>query len=180
MTWELESLSWIQDHRIDILNPVMKFFSFLGNKGWFWIVLAIVLLAMNRTRRIGIEVAVAMLLMFIVGNLALKHIFDRVRPYEVHQALITLGARPHDASFPSGHSMQAFAASTAIFLNNRKWGTAALIVAALIAVSRLYNAMHYPTDVIAGVVLGIAAGCVSHILVSRYMDRRKSGNTDTQ
>ena len=74
MAWELESLSWIQDHRIEIMNPIMKFFSFLGNKGWFWIVLALVLLAMNRTRRTGIEMAAAMLLMFIVGNLLLKHI----------------------------------------------------------------------------------------------------------
>ena len=69
--------------------------------------------------------------------------------------------------------MQAFAASTALFLNDRRWGTASLILASLIAVSRLYNGMHYPTDVIAGVALGIAAGCISHILVSRYMDRRK-------
>jgi len=173
MTWELECLTWIQDHRIAILNPAMKFVSFLGDKGWFWIVLALVLLAVSRTRRTGIEVAAAMLLMFLVGNVILKNVFDRVRPYEVLETLVTLGARPHDASFPSGHSMQAFAASTALFLNDRRWGTASLILASLIAVSRLYNGMHYPTDVIAGLALGIAAGCISHILVSRYMDRRK-------
>ncbi len=174
MSWELEFLSWMQEHRMAILTPVMKFVSFLGNKGWFWIVLALVLLAMNRTRRCGIEMAAAMLMMFIIGNLILKNAFDRVRPFDIHEALVPLGAIPSDASFPSGHTMQAFAASTAIFANNRRWGAAALVLASLIAVSRMYNGMHYPTDVIAGLALGIATGWAAHFLVSRYMDRSKN------
>lgn len=173
MEWEYQFLSWIQDHRIAILNPVMKFFSFLGDKGWFWIVLALVLLMFRQTRRTGIEVAAAMLLMFIIGNLILKNVFDRIRPYDLYESLIPLANRPLDASFPSGHSMQSFAAATAIFQNDRRWGTAALILASLIAASRLYNGMHYPTDVIAGVLLGIAAGLLSHYLISRYMDRKQ-------
>lgn len=173
MQWEYECLSWLQDHRTQILTPAMKFLSFLADKGWCWIVTGVILLLMHRTRRTGIEVAVAMLMLYIVGNLILKNVFDRVRPYDLYQSLIPLAAKPHDASFPSGHSMQSFAAATAIFLNNRKWGTAALILAAGIAVSRLYNGMHYPTDVIAGVLLGIAAGIVSHCLVRWYMERKK-------
>lgn len=173
MTWEYNFLSWVQEHRVAIVNPIMKFLSFLGDKGWFWILVALILLMMRQTRRTGMDMAVAMLLLFIVGNLILKNVIDRTRPYNLYQSLIPLAPKPHDASFPSGHTMHSFGAATAIFLNDRRWGTAALVLAFGIGISRMYNGMHYPTDVLAGALLGVAAGCLAHWIVGRYMDSRK-------
>ena len=173
MTWEYNFLSWVQEHRVAIVNPIMKFLSFLGDKGWFWILVALILLMMRQTRRTGMDMALAMLLLFIVGNLILKNVIDRTRPYDLYQSLIPLAPKPHDASFPSGHTMHSFGAATAIFLNDCRWGTAALVLAFGIGISRMYNGMHYPTDVLAGALLGVAAGCLAHWLVGRYMDSRK-------
>lgn len=151
-------LLWIQQHlRSPLLTPVMRLLSTLGNGGAFWIALTVLLIAFKKTRRTGLYCAAAMLLTFVLVNLMLKPAVGRVRPYELFERLMILVSRPGDASFPSGHSANSMACAWTIFrMAPRKYGVVALVLALLIAFSRLYVGVHFPTDVLAGLLIGAA------------------------
>lgn len=160
-------LLWIQEYlRVGFLTPVITFITHLGDSGIFWIALTLILLAFKRTRRIGLTCAVSMIIGLVVTNLILKNWVARIRPYEMIEGLHLLIERQKDFSFPSGHATNSFAAAWVIFcMAPRKYGVPALILACLIAFSRLYVGVHYPTDVLAGTLIGIAAGSVSQWLL---------------
>ena len=149
-------LLWIQEHvRQDFLSPVVKFITHLGDPGWSWILLAVILLIVKKTRKIGLVTAVSLLSSYVVNNLILKNLVARVRPYEAVDGLQRIIEAQSDFSFPSGHSASSFAAAVVIFmLCPRKYGVPALVLAFLIALSRLYVGVHYPTDVLTGVISG--------------------------
>lgn len=149
-------LLWIQEHvRQDFLSPVVKFITHLGDAGWCWILLAVILLIVKKTRKIGVVTAVSLLSSYVVNNLILKNLVARVRPYEAVDGLQRIIEAQSDFSFPSGHSASSFAAAVVIFmLCPRKYGVPALVLAFLIALSRLYVGVHYPTDVLTGVISG--------------------------
>lgn len=149
-------LLWIQEHvRQDFLSPVVKFITHLGDAGWCWILLAVILLIVKKTRKIGLVTAVSLLSSYVVNNLILKNLVARVRPYEAVDGLQRIIEAQSDFSFPSGHSASSFAAAVVIFmLCPRKYGVPALVLAFLIAISRLYVGVHYPTDVLTGVISG--------------------------
>ena len=159
MLMEIESaiLLWIQNNlRCDFLTPVMRVITTLGNGGAFWIVVTLLLLIFRRTRRMGVYCAASMLLTLLVVNLCIKPLAARTRPYELIQGLKILVSRPHDYSFPSGHAANSLTCAWTIFrLAPRKYGVPALVLAVLIALSRLYVGVHYPTDVLAGAAIGI-------------------------
>lgn len=157
--FEAELIYWIQEHlRLDFLTPIMQFVTALGNGGSFWILLTILLLAFRRTRRAGLCCALALLLDFLAVNLLLKPLVGRVRPYQIIDEISVLTALPADASFPSGHSAASFAAAWALFrIEGGRRGATALILAGAIALSRLYVGVHYPTDVLFGVAIGMLA-----------------------
>lgn len=146
----------------------MAFITSLGNAGIIWIVLAVVLLILPKTRKTGIIVAAALLMDLILCNLILKNLVARVRPYDVNTAIAILIKKPLDFSFPSGHTAASFAAMTALFLAKMKkaW-IAALVLAVLIAFSRLYFYVHYPTDVLGGAVVGILSGIIGYAIVEK-------------
>jgi undecaprenyl-diphosphatase len=153
----------------------MSFISFLGNAGWFWIVLALSLLFFKRTRKIGITMAIALVFSLIFTNLLLKPIVDRPRPWvyaleHLGREIQILIEKPHDASFPSGHTSVSFAAATAIFMRNKKYGSLALALAALIGFSRLYFYIHYPTDVLGGLVVGVIYGVAAYFVSNFIID----------
>ena len=159
MLMEIESsiLLWIQNNlRCGILTPVMRVITTLGNGGAFWIVLTLLLLVFKRTRRMGVYCAASMLLTLLVVNLCIKPLAARTRPYELIEGLQILVSRPHDYSFPSGHSANSLTCAWTIFrLAPKKYGVPALVLAVLIALSRLYVGVHYPTDVLAGAAIGV-------------------------
>ena len=160
MLMEIESsiLLWIQNNlRCGILTPVMRVITTLGNGGAFWIVLTLLLLLVfKRTRRMGVYCAASMLLTLLVVNLCIKPLAARTRPYELIQGLEILVSRPRDYSFPSGHSANSLSCAWTLFrLAPKKYGVPALVLAVLIALSRLYVGVHYPTDVLAGAAIGI-------------------------
>lgn len=133
----------------------MKFITHLGDAGWCWILLAVILLIVKKTRKIGLVTAVSLLSSYVVNNLILKNLVARVRPYEAVDGLQRIIEAQSDFSFPSGHSASSFAAAVVIFmLCPRKYGVPALVLAFLIALSRLYVGVHYPTDVLTGVISG--------------------------
>lgn len=167
-------LLWIQENiRNPVLTPVMKAIAHLGDAGIFWILLTVILLCFKKTRRAGIVSAIALILSLLVNNLCLKNLVNRTRPYELVEGLKILVSKPADASFPSGHSGASFAAATAVFqCVPRKYGTPLLILALLIAVSRLYVGVHYPTDVLAGIGIGILLGLAAKKILEYWEKKR--------
>ena len=129
-----------------------------GSYGQLWVVVGLALLIPKKTRWTGIAVLISYVGVYIFGQMILKNLISRPRPCQVDQAFEMLVARPSSSSFPSTHSAWAFAAATAIFMKYKKAGIAAVVVAALIAFSRMYMFLHYPTDVLCGIVFGILLG----------------------
>ena len=158
-----EILLQIQQHlRTDMLTPLMKFVTFLGNGGWFWILCAVVLLAIPRTRKTGYAAVLSLIFGVIVTNLLLKNIVARPRPFEEIEALIPLIAKPTDFSFPSGHTTASFAVALVMLrMLPKKIGIPAVVLAALVAFSRLYLGVHYPTDVLVGFVVALVGSSLA-------------------
>ena len=132
-----------------------------GSYGQLWVIVAVLLLVFKKTRRAGASVLLAYLMVFLLGQIVLKNLVSRPRPCQIDQAFALLVARPSSSSFPSTHSAWAFGAATAIFMGHRKLGAAAFVVAALIAFSRMYMFLHFPTDVLFGAAMGIALGVLA-------------------
>ena len=158
-----EILLQIQQHlRTDMLTPFMKIVTFLGNGGWFWILCAVVLLAIPKTRKTGYAAVLSLIFGVIVTNLLLKNIVARPRPFAEIEALIPLIAKPTDFSFPSGHTTASFAVALVMLrMLPKKIGIPAVVLAALVAFSRLYLGVHYPTDVLAGFVIALVGSTLS-------------------
>ena len=133
-----------------------------GSYGQLWLIIAALLLIFKGTRRAGISVVIAYMAVYLLGQIILKQLISRPRPCQIDQAFALLVARPSSSSFPSTHSAWAFGAATAIFMRHRKLGAAAYAVAALIAFSRLYMFLHFPTDVLFGAAMGIALSVLAH------------------
>jgi Membrane-associated phospholipid phosphatase len=163
--WQFDSaiLLWIQSLRQEWMNPFWKGVTFLGDAGWFWIVLALLLLCFRGTRKAGMAAFLALAVGALITNMILKPMFVRTRPYEVIDGLILLVEKQRDYSFPSGHSCASFAAATALWgrLSHRT-GIILWVLAGLIAFSRLYVGVHYPSDVLGGIAIGVFAGCLAH------------------
>ena len=172
---ELRFLDFLQTIHTPLLDKILAFITSLGNVGIIWIVLAVVLLILPKTRKTGIIVAAALLMDLVLCNLILKNLVARVRPYDINTAIAILIKKPLDFSFPSGHTAASFAAMTALFLAKMKkaW-IAALVLAVLIAFSRLYFYVHYPTDVLGGAVVGILSGIIGYAIVEKIDKRRRT------
>ena len=183
--YEAEILQKIHDiFGCSFLDAVMPIITNLAKAGIFWIILAVVLLFFKKTRRVGITMAIAVLIGVIVCNLTLKPIIARVRPYNVSAALKAImdtypsggffGIKPeNDFSFPSGHTIASFEGAVSIFIYNKKWGIPALILAFLIAFSRLYLCFHYPTDVLVAAILGIAFAILASYIAKWMINKFK-------
>lgn len=167
-------LLWIQEYfRQDFMTPFWKFITFLGDSGWFWITLSVLLLLSKQTRRTGVTALLALGLGALITNVALKNMVARIRPYEVIEGLVLLVKEQSDFSFPSGHSCASFAAAVVYYkMLPKKYGISAVILAALIAFSRLYVGVHYPSDVIAGSVIGILVALLAYVLVEKAENRK--------
>lgn len=152
-------LFFIQDYlRIGWLTSFMRFITSLGNGALVWIVLAAVFLCFHRYRKTGIAMSVALLVGYLVTNLILKNLVLRVRPYDALVGLQALAGPLSDSSFPSGHATSSIAAGFVVLRGSPRYiGVPAFVLAVLIALSRLYLGVHYPTDVLAGALIGLFA-----------------------
>lgn len=172
MEWEFEILDFLQSIHAPVLTRLMSFVTFLGEAGWFWILLGIILLCMKRYRFTGIAVLGALLLDFVTANLLLKPFVARSRPCWINDTVEMLVRVPQDYSFPSGHTMASFAAVGALLFMGHRMGIWAALLAALMGISRLYFYVHFPTDVLAGTVLGLACGGLGAILAKKLQAAR--------
>ena len=150
---EIEILSMLQKIRTPLLDIFMSNITKLGNAGIVWILLTIVLLLIPKTRKSGLILASALIVDLILCNGILKPLIARIRPFDVNSAIQLIVAKPHDYSFPSGHTAASFTAVMALYLaGEKKLWKIALVLAVLIAFSRLYLYVHYPTDVLGGII----------------------------
>ena len=167
MNWEFDILYAIQNIHNPVLDKIMVGISSLGNAGILWGIIAIILLISKKHRKTGIHMFIAMVLTLFVGNLILKNLVQRERPCWIDTTIPLLINNPKDYSFPSGHTMNSFTAAMCIFLHQKRWGIVAFVVAALIAFSRMYLFVHFPTDIITGMIIGISSALIINFLMNK-------------
>ena len=172
VTFDLPILDWIQANMANpFLDMIMPWITVLGDAGIFWMIIAGVLAITKKYRKIGFGMAIAMALGLLVCNVTLKPLVARIRPYDFQETLgVTINLlieKQHDFSFPSGHTIASFEACTVILLGSRKLGIPATLLAILIAFSRMYLYVHYPTDVIASVILGTLFGVIGYLVTHK-------------
>lgn len=156
MSWEFEFLYWLQGLHTGWLDWLMTRITMLGDHGFFWVGLGVILFCLKRTRKIGFAMLISIALGGLVGNIVLKNLIARQRPCWIDPDVGLLVKIPWDYSFPSGHTMVSFEGAVSILLIKKRWGILALVLAVLIMISRLYLFVHFPTDVLAGMVIGIS------------------------
>ena len=168
-SFDTSVLEFIQNtFKCSFLDPIMAFFSYIGEMGLFWIAVGIVFIIFKKTRSMGVMMLVAMAIGFLVGEIGIKNLINRPRPFMVN---IDYSARPSElnpdfglniaipsgSSFPSGHSCSS------------------LVLALLIVFSRLYNYVHYPSDVLCGMLLGVICAVVVVLVFKKTgLDNRLS------
>ena len=172
---ELGILDWIAQHcRTAWMDVLMPAITHLGDKGYIWIALGIVILLFCKGERAtGAQVLLALILSLVICNMILKNAVDRIRPCDLKPVTDLLIHRPHDPSFPSGHTTASFAAAVVLILNKWKGRWAALVLAVVIAFSRLYLYVHFPTDVLGGVLVGAFCAWLSVTLWRKWIGKVK-------
>ena len=175
MAFDWGILHWIQNTiGCPFLDAVVPKLTMLGNAGIIWILAGLALLCSKKYRRQGALVLMGLLAGLLVGNIVLKNLVARPRPCWLDPSVRLLIASPTDYSFPSGHTLVCFEAATVAFVRERKYiGICAYVIASAVAYSRLYLYVHYPTDVLAGIILGIIFGITASYLVDELLRRRK-------
>ncbi len=191
LNFDAAVFQWVEkiiDHGISgILTPFLIFLTKLGDDGILWIVLAIVLMIFKKTRKAGFTMAGALIIMMVCNNLVLKNLFARPRPYVLEWPEMANGWKYLDVyplveklksySFPSGHASSAFAAATGLVVSKKPYlYIPGFILAALIAFSRIYVHIHYPTDVLFGALFGIIYGLIA-IFVCRWIINKINDKT---
>ncbi|MEG1241176.1 MAG: phosphatase PAP2 family protein [Oscillospiraceae bacterium] len=175
MPWEGAFLLWIQEVvRCAVLDPIFSVYTSLGNAGLLFIGAAVLMIFFKKTRRAGIFALLAMALGFLCTNVVLKNLVARPRPWLTVEGLIPLVAEHDPNSFPSGHTCAAFAAA-GVWMRTlpktwAKW--TALAAAILMGVSRLYVGVHFPTDVLAGLAVGLICSQIVYYLGNRVLKNR--------
>ena len=199
MSWDAGFLLYIQEYiRSDFLNPIMKVLTHSGDKGILLIVLILALLIIPRTRAIGIMSTISIAIEALLNNVLLKNIIARTRPYDEIEGLINLVGKQSDYSFPSGHTGAAFAVAGAMLvvalfglpmieksgeisrkdpsLSFKLISVLLIMYATLLAFSRMYVGVHYPTDVLCGLLLGLGTSAMAYLIdqmaIKKIHDRK--------
>ena len=180
VSFDLPILDWIQAHlQSGLMDTIMPIITMFGDAGIFWMIWATLLLFIPKTRRTGLGMWFAMAMGLLICNIIMKPSIGRMRPYDYQIDILgktwndlLIGGKllvetPHDFSFPSGHTIASFEASTVLLLNSKLMGIPAVILAILIAFSRMYLYVHYPTDVIFSVFAGILFGVIGNLIAKK-------------
>ena len=163
-------LYFIQSLRTPLLDKAfVTITSIPGNYGQMWAALAVLLLLFKKTRKCGIVMLLSYGLVYGMGQYVLKDLIARPRPCHLDETIELLISRPSSYSCPSTHSGWAFAAATSIYLFNSKYGILTYVFASLVAFSRMYLFVHFPSDVLIGIVLGILFAIISKRIVEKVV-----------
>lgn len=159
MSLDQSILYWIHDAlSCPLLDALMPKLTMLGSGGAIWLLAAGGMLCTKKYRRQGAILLAGLAVGVLVGNVCLKNLIARPRPCWLDDSVSMLISVPTDFSFPSGHTLASAVGATVLTKSNRRFGWAAIPLAAVIAFSRLYLFVHYPSDILAGAVLGAAIG----------------------
>ena len=168
MNFDWSILSWIHTHlTCGFLDFLMPKITLLGNGGAVWIIAAIILILSKKYRKEGFILLIALAVGVLIGNLCLKHLIARPRPCWIDHSVALLISNPTDYSFPSGHTLASVISATVLTLTNHKFGIVAVPLALLIAFSRLYLYVHFPSDILASLFLGLMIGSIAYIIGTR-------------
>lgn len=164
-------LNAIQTIRTPILDKIFTFITHCGTGGAIWIIIAIIMLINKKSRKYGIMICIGLILGLITGNIILKSIIMRDRPFTFDTAVLsadTLVIHPPSErySFPSGHTLSSFICAWLILSYNKKAGIAAIAAAAAIAFSRLYLYVHFPSDILGAILLSVIISYTVYKIVS--------------
>lgn len=173
MPFELDFLDALQNLYTPWFNTLMTIITKLGDNGYVWIAVAAILLIIKKTRWIGVCIGLALIIDLVCVDFLLKPLIARARPFTLREVELLISA-PSGFSFPSGHTASSFAAATAIaaFSHKKKAAAAAAYaLACLIAFSRMYLFVHYPTDILGGAILGVMFGLAA-VLAVRALRKR--------
>lgn len=201
MGWDADLLIFLQENvRNDFLDIVIKLITHTGDKGILMIAIIAALLIIPKARSIGIMTAMSLAIEAILNNVILKNLVARTRPYEAIEGLVNIIEKQKDFSFPSGHTGSTFAVSGVILvialfgmpiiakegnLIREKSSLAMRIIAVvftiysvLLGFSRLYVGVHYPTDVLAGLALGLITSAIAYLVYQLIL--KKIANKKTR
>ena len=168
LTFDNFILDFIQSSiRCDFLDFVMPIITLLGENGILWVIMGIVFCFFKKTRPMGISLLISLIIGLVVCNLTLKPLVARIRPYDANGFTGLLIKPLSDYSFPSGHTFASFEMGACVYAFHKKWGVFALVIATIIGFSRLYLYVHYPTDVLTGVLFGTAIGFLSSYIIKK-------------
>ncbi|MCM1133311.1 MAG: phosphatase PAP2 family protein [Ruminococcus flavefaciens] len=163
-------LDYIREHmRSGFLDNIMPVITAFGNLGIFWVAVALIISAKAKYRKCSITMMIGMILGVVIGNFAVKNIIRRDRPCWINEIGNMLIDNPQDFSFPSGHTMSSFIAATILCYYDKKLGIPSFGIAILIAFSRLYLYVHFPTDIIGGALLGVGIAVMTISATNRYI-----------
>ena len=180
---EIQILHWFESLHNPVLNPVMYAITSLGDKGLFWILMAVLCMTVlpRKYRKVGFTMMIGLILSVIFCNLIMKNIWHRPRCFWLDgqycvisnefENLYNIFAGINDYSFPSGHTSASFAAALAVFMWRKKEGIYTIVLASLIAISRLYLTVHYPTDVLVSLILGSLYGIAAYYIAKRLFKK---------
>ncbi len=154
LQWDFSILDAIAAHRTPFFDAFFPIFTKLGSAGAIWIAITLVLLCIKSTRRLGACMGLSLLLGLLLCNCTLKPLIGRVRPFTLKNVALLIKA-PSESSFPSGHAVSSFAAAGVLAFRRSRLAIPALLMAVVMAFSRLYLYVHYPTDILCGIVLGL-------------------------
>lgn len=188
LTFDMEIYKFAEKLWGTVMDPIMIFFTHLGDEGIFWIALSVVLLLFKKTRKLGLASLISIVCVSFMNSIVLKDLFGRLRPYLIdsaywervatdgwHYTMPFENLKEKSFSFPSGHTATSFGAAFGIFYIDKKKGIVPLILAVLIGFSRIYIHVHYPSDVIGGVISGILFSLIACLIVfklfGKYLDR---------
>lgn len=147
----------------------MPWFSMIGEAGIVWFAITIPMLFFKKTRVCAVTMLFSMALVFVVGELGVKYLVGRMRPFSHPDVVIDLLIdKPSGYSFPSSHTGTSFACAVSAFRFNKKFGVVTILIAALIAFSRLYNYVHFPSDVLIGMVFGILSALATAYIFNKF------------
>ena len=159
VVWALDFniLFWIQNFiRNDVFDVIIHFYTYLGEDVIIWIVLGLILLIPKKYRKTGIMVLGALVVMLVVNNIVLKNLIARPRPCWTYPEMVQLVHNPSSYSFPSGHTTSAFAVAFTVFSQHKRLGKLIIVMASVMAFTRLYVFVHFPTDIYGGILVAMA------------------------
>ena len=151
-----------------LMDRIMVLITTLGNEGILYYIILALLLVNKKTRKLGVILGISMLLNHILSNMTLKPLIARTRPFDINTAVEIIIKKPSSYSFPSGHTAQAFTTAFAFLFAKSKFTKPMFIFACIMAFTRLYLYVHYPTDIIGGIICGLVCGYIGYVLVDKF------------